>query len=134
MLPRSSLKTEENERPSDSFLFSFLIKMVEQRLSSPQLGHSLNTDLGDRAVLERIAHEGEARNRRDLVEFTIALCKGLHRSGLSTGTVEAAARKMASIFNFSVGVFVVPTATLFTFGDEEGCVPLIAHQIDLTSC
>lgn len=77
--------------------------------------------------------EGEDNeDNRDLVEFTIALSEALHRTGLAAPTVEQTAAKVGEIFDVNVRVFSVPTATIYSFGDEERCVLQISDDRSLT--
>lgn len=63
--------------------------------------------------------EESATDSRDIVEFTIALSSGLHKAGLSSKTVEDAVATVSDMFNIQVNIFAVPTATIYSFGDEE---------------
>lgn len=63
--------------------------------------------------------EESATDSRDIVEFTIALSSGLHKAGLSSKTVEDAVATVAEIFGIKASIFAVPTATVYSFGDED---------------
>ena len=61
---------------------------------------------------------GIGDENQDLIDFTMALCTGLHTCGLSSEMVGDAAAKVAQLAGADVRIYDVPRTIIFGFTDS----------------